>query len=218
MKAILISIQPQWVEKILNGEKTIEIRKSVPSLTRKKKFEPIIVYIYCTKGETGLYKMGDEYVAVKHRLVHIIPELNGKVVAKFTLKRVYDLGRIVEYWTDKDEFHNGVEKLSCLTQAELIEYAGIQKDGLPSRLHAWYINNLQIFDKPMTIGLTGNPGDTFAKIYPIKNFGYEKCGEKGHCTHGQQGGTSMCDSPRCLWNCLGVQRAPQSWQFVEVSI
>lgn len=31
-KSILISIKPKWVEKILNGEKTIEIRKTRPDL------------------------------------------------------------------------------------------------------------------------------------------------------------------------------------------
>ena len=30
MKNILIAIRPQWVEKIANGEKTIEVRKTAP--------------------------------------------------------------------------------------------------------------------------------------------------------------------------------------------
>lgn len=30
MKSVLISIQPKWVEKIANGEKTIEVRKTAP--------------------------------------------------------------------------------------------------------------------------------------------------------------------------------------------
>lgn len=29
-KAVLISIRPEWCEKILNGEKTVEIRKKSP--------------------------------------------------------------------------------------------------------------------------------------------------------------------------------------------
>lgn len=54
--AILISIRPEWVEKILNGEKTIEIRKSCPKEWKdysngktKIKPEPEKCYIYCTK-------------------------------------------------------------------------------------------------------------------------------------------------------------------------
>ena len=44
-KSILMSIQPQWLAKILNGEKTIEIRKKFP------KDYVGWVYIYCTKGK-----------------------------------------------------------------------------------------------------------------------------------------------------------------------
>lgn len=31
-KAVLISIRPEWAEKILNGEKTLEVRKNRPKL------------------------------------------------------------------------------------------------------------------------------------------------------------------------------------------
>ena len=51
MKSILISIKPKWVAKILNGEKTIEIRKTMPKCDL-----PIDVYIYCTK-EKGYSKL-----------------------------------------------------------------------------------------------------------------------------------------------------------------
>ena len=44
-KAVLISIRPEWVSKILTGEKTLEIRK-----TRPKLGTPFTCYIYCTKG------------------------------------------------------------------------------------------------------------------------------------------------------------------------
>ena len=44
MKAVLISIQPKWCEKIANGQKTIEVRK-----TRPKIETPFKVYIYHTK-------------------------------------------------------------------------------------------------------------------------------------------------------------------------
>ena len=45
MKAVMISIQPKWVEKIANGEKTIEVRKSRPKIDT-----PFKCYIYCTIG------------------------------------------------------------------------------------------------------------------------------------------------------------------------
>ena len=45
MKAVLISIRPEWCEKIANKVKSLEIRKTVPKLK-----PPFKVYIYCTRG------------------------------------------------------------------------------------------------------------------------------------------------------------------------
>ena len=44
-KSVMISIRPKWCEKIVNGEKTIEVRKTRPKLNT-----PFRVYIYCTLG------------------------------------------------------------------------------------------------------------------------------------------------------------------------
>lgn len=44
-KAVLISIRPEWARKILNGSKTVEIRKTAP-----KCGVPFKCYIYCTAG------------------------------------------------------------------------------------------------------------------------------------------------------------------------
>ena len=44
-KAVLISIRPEWVNKILTGEKTLEIRKNRPTMQ-----PPFRCYIYCTTG------------------------------------------------------------------------------------------------------------------------------------------------------------------------
>lgn len=43
-KAVMISIKPKWCEKIANGEKTVEVRKTKPTLQ-----PPFKCYIYCTK-------------------------------------------------------------------------------------------------------------------------------------------------------------------------
>lgn len=45
-KAVMISIRPEWCEKIANGEKTTEVRKTRP----KKLKNPFRCYIYCTQG------------------------------------------------------------------------------------------------------------------------------------------------------------------------
>lgn len=47
-KAVLISIRPKWCEKIISGEKTIDVRK-----TRPKMNTPFKCYIYCTVESAG---------------------------------------------------------------------------------------------------------------------------------------------------------------------
>ena len=47
MKAVLISIRPEWCEKIINGQKTIEVRKTRPNMN-----PPFKCYIYkCGNGK-----------------------------------------------------------------------------------------------------------------------------------------------------------------------
>ncbi len=51
MKAVMLSIRPEWCEKILNGEKTVEIRKTKPKIET-----PFKVYIYCTQNAAAEHK------------------------------------------------------------------------------------------------------------------------------------------------------------------
>ena len=44
MKAILLSIKPEWAEKIYNGEKTIEWRKSRPRIDRNNHHTRVYIY------------------------------------------------------------------------------------------------------------------------------------------------------------------------------
>ena len=48
MKAILLSIKPEWIAKILNGKKTVEVRKKFP------KDYVGWVYLYCSKNGKDL--------------------------------------------------------------------------------------------------------------------------------------------------------------------
>lgn len=74
-KAVLLSIRPEWCEKILSGEKTVEIRKSCPAHGT-----PFKVYIYCTKAQS---KIG---------WLRIVPgkgwlRLDSAVIGEFTCKK-----------------------------------------------------------------------------------------------------------------------------------
>ena len=122
-KAILISIKPKWVAKILNGEKTIEIRKSIP----KCDF-PIDVYIYCTKDK--------KYA----NLINRGGFLTGMVIAKFTLNKIQEI-----------KFDNKqVQEQACLTEEELFDYLFINNPYHEDmhKGYAWHIDNLEIFDRP----------------------------------------------------------------------
>lgn len=154
-KAILMSIQPKWLVKILNGEKTIEIRKTMPKCDL-----PIDVYLYCTKGHWSLHRYehdGKWFIGFYKKLGKSNAH-NGKVIAKFTLNKVEEitLEEVVtdNFGLDETDYHymtdelqeNELLKKSCLTSDELFEYVGWEENG-----YAYYIDNLVIFDKPMEL-------------------------------------------------------------------
>ena len=66
-KSVLISIRPEWVEKIARGEKTVEVRKTRPKLDT-----PFKCYIYCTQGNDARRLRGSW----------------GKVIGEFICDRV----------------------------------------------------------------------------------------------------------------------------------
>ena len=149
MKSILLSIKPKYVADILNGKKTIEIRKQCPKQLRGDTVfepEPINVYIYCTK-EDSLCKINkisrDKYVCGKDFDINDFPRLNsgyegkGKVVAKFTLYRTTKCA-LLEGEQFKDFFYPKYQ----LTRQELKDYVGDKP------YYEWHIEDLVIFDKP----------------------------------------------------------------------
>ena len=109
-KSILMSIRPQYVAKILNGEKTIEVRKKFP------KDYVGWVYIYCTKGKPNI----QQYLSLAG--VGVIAEpikpnyINGKVVGRFWCDKVEHfefetLSRDMDgYWWDNGKLvENGCD-------------------------------------------------------------------------------------------------------------
>ncbi|HKM29653.1 MAG TPA: hypothetical protein VJZ51_02745 [Bacilli bacterium] len=141
-KAILMSIRPQHLVKILNGEKTIEIRKTMPKCEL-----PIDVYLYCTKGKP-LFRLPTNdkkewFVEVPYGwVVDKKTGFNGKVVAKFTLNKIEDCC---------DMSLPELENKSLLNINEICSYIKA-KEVDPKTVYAWHINNLKIFNKPMELG------------------------------------------------------------------
>ena len=88
-KAVLISIRPEWCEKIISGEKTIEVRKTRPNLV-----PPFKCYIYCTAGRQDLNipisqeRLMRDYLETGSMKSLNCPLGNGKVVGEFTCNSV----------------------------------------------------------------------------------------------------------------------------------
>jgi len=160
MKSIIISIRPEWTAKILNGEKTIEVRKTAP------KDLPCEVYIYCTQGEEELYEafmpMGEKapyqskpkWCGLVGGVLKQGNHLNGKVVAKFTLREVtqYINGNNVSKdsgYMFGDAERGGVYEKACLTDEDIDRYIPDES------FYAWRISDLQIFDEPKDLSEFG---------------------------------------------------------------
>lgn len=148
MKAIMMSIKPEWVAKILNGDKTIEVRKRFP-------VDYVgWVYIYVTKGKpyiTGIYNY--EHKIVYGDIENKNHNINGKVVARFWCDKVEEIKRIYLSWNTKifawetETFAEGeIENKACLSSKELLNYLAFKQIG-----YAIHITKLEIFDKPKEI-------------------------------------------------------------------
>ncbi len=133
-KAVLISIRPKWVEKIANGEKTIEVRKTKPKLET-----PFKCYIYCTLPKYP----HEDFIATDYPRPQFYG--GGKVIGEFTCERIvpitYDGGRL---WCPTNA---AFSPATCLSQAEIIAYIGDK-----GRCYGWHISDLRIYDTPRDLG------------------------------------------------------------------
>lgn len=144
MKAVLISIQPKWAEKIANGKKTIEVRKTAP------KQVPFKCYIYCTYPKKPAYTLWLNR-RTKNKFL-----ADGKVIGEFVCDKVfllhpytYDGGsadlerrKFIQTFEGSSK-ENEILAATCLTQDEMFDYIGAGNYG-----YGWHISDLKIYDKP----------------------------------------------------------------------
>lgn len=140
-KAVLISIRPEWVRKILNRSKTVEIRKNTPFYVDA----PFRCYIYCTKGGRGklMVNARAEHPAITAGSANEREQAeafgyeaaNGKIVAEFTCDRFakIDPSGEIPKWAMVD---------ACLTREDVYKYLGGDYG------FGWRISNLKIYDTP----------------------------------------------------------------------
>ena len=163
MKAILLAIRPEWLVKILNGEKTIEVRKLFP------KDYVGWIYLYCSKGKE-LYKwsekvgyFADNYCKKLHHQPFTPKALNGKVVARFWCDKIegilndFNTKYNVAICSTVSLFHFEILDKSCLRQNQLTKYLK-NKNGF-----AIHISKLEIFDRPRELREFWNCGKQVRK-------------------------------------------------------
>lgn len=186
MKSILMSDRPEWVAKILNGEKIGEVRKNAPrqwldyfnGKLRRKPF-PIEVLIYCTApnsegGVIGRFDSEGNHICY-----------NRKVVAKFTLKEIFICNTKDRRTWEEPWFVETVKDQLAMPIETLHDYVG------DNVFYIWYISDLVIFDQPKE----------------LSEFRYKKVTMKWDKNYHHR---------IVKKEIIPVKRAPQSWQYVEV--
>jgi predicted transcriptional regulator len=138
MKAVLISIQPKWVEKIAKGEKTIEVRKSRPKLET-----PFKCYIYETKGKQ-VEKLDGCEIAYYGR---------GKVIGAFICDEIEEIPENIFTPT-----FTRILAESRLTDQEMIDYRNEKP------VYGWRIYAVKIYDKPKEL----SEFKTIEKLYRVR--------------------------------------------------
>ena len=236
-KAILMSIQPQWVAKILNGEKTIEVRKKF------SKDYVGWVYIYCTKkDELGRIRKlchNDRFICGKDFNIKDFPKLlsgyngKGKVVARFWCDDVDVLE--TEFYKeeplyDEESVYQAVNRIR-LEQLEFCDY----DEDLCGRVELYtnedYLNEteeknnkflqkcclsgkeLQKYFNRIDRGYAIHISklEVFDKPKELKSFKhrkfYRKCEE---CPYG-----NPCMTCFSCEEVVNLEKAPQNWCYVE---
>ena len=186
MKAVLISINPQWCELIALGIKTVEVRKTKPKLET-----PFKVYIYCSQKDYDKIFCINKFM---HK-VFLYGNAKQKVIGEFVCDKIINI-------SNKDLTENyrrliNIITTSCLEVRELKDYLGY-KDG-----YGWHISNLVLYDKPRELS-------EFIVHEKTKCPAYLN----GICLSTEQNSVVCCENLECKRK--NLTRPPQSWCYVEV--
>lgn len=191
----MLSIKPYWCEKIANGEKTIEVRKTKPNIK-----VPFKCYIYCTQPQrplTHLYRISEEmqkkcnidyeFTTVDHNKDSLFwgGELNEKVIGEFICDKI-DTRYIDSLIGSPVEFEQVLNN-ACLRQEEFLDY---YKDN--DYYFGYHISNLKIYDKPK-------------ELYTFRRCCSYECFSCEHEYETQE----FCN------DLLTIKRPPQSWYYCE---
>ena len=192
-KAVLISIRPKWVEKIANGEKTIEVRKTQPKLET-----PFKCYIYCTLPKYP----HEDFIATDYPRPQFYG--GGKVIGEFICDRIYKIDK------DSTDFLFKAGRLSVYKQAAE-EKCGLRVAMTDDELHGylehyqgygWHISDLKIYDAPKKLGEFWRDCLEYSELSTNCWSCENVCGD---------GDETDCNTDGRLY----LHRPPQSWCYVK---
>ena len=218
MSAIMISIRPEWCEKIASAKKTVEVRK-----TRPKIDPPFKCYIYCTKPKKILhavytkqdyrgYFADEDYDKIPENYKTFVkvpdgsspfccPPYTGKIIGEFTCSGFDEFTP-----TDKGVMFKRFSALyqTKLSLDEIRQYLNGKKG------YGWRISDLIIYEEPKILAEFLKPCFT---------------PEMPYCPECTAGGEYVSDTEaefyrtdgecNTEWRCLNyLRRPPQSWCYV----
>ena len=188
MKAVLLSIHPQWCDKILDGKKTIEVRKTKPKLE-----PPFKCYIYMTSGG---WAWRDPFATA------VIPPSGKMYNGAQTVIGEFTCDKISIFRPKSITLEHEFKKRSCLTVQELIDYADTKNE----HIYAWSISNLIVYDEP-------KPLSSFNKPCPYRLQDGSRMDVPCPCDKYTWGFDEKTGLSYCMRR---MEKPPQSWCYVEV--
>jgi len=205
-KAVLISIQPWWCEKIAVRDKSLEVRKTKPNIS-----VPFKCYIYQTQRKWW-YEILEKLSSLAW--ARAVMEGQGKVIGEFVCERIDKIGKrginnnfdycylsLNVFGNDDIEVEITDIQKSCIPKPELNAYGASS-----NCLFAWHISNLVIYDEPKPLS------DFYRICDEWEKEGFtQKC---RRCNNYERNDADMC-YVCCVEGEFPVSRAPQSWCYVE---
>lgn len=205
MKSVLISIQPKWCHKIIDGEKKIEVRKTRPKLST-----PFKVYIYCSAGSYDWRK--DPWTTAYFPPSGECTNMSQMVIGKFICDKVfllrpytYDGGsadlehrKFIQTFEGSSK-NNEILSATCLSQDEMFDYIGVDNYG-----YGWHISNLEIYDKPKELS-------EFASFCMVDEKRCASCEHYLFDSDDVNGYRRWCG----VYRRKPLTHPPQSWCYVE---
>lgn len=187
MKAVLLSIRPEWCDLIIRGKKTLEVRRTKPGNLKT----PFKCYVYCTKSKS---KIGWLLIAPGKGW----KRLDGNIIGEFTCDKI---DKLVHVGTMMDinilTLDGWYKPADALLQAACLTKENAKKYLQGRNGYGWHISGLKIYDKPVRL-------EDFWAIQP--------CTHRGDCCTCRRWDAEKLI---CRGETFGIERPPKSWYYVE---